>query len=112
MQFSTAPDLRGELALDGMLECPCCLGILRRPVALPCGHSLCKSCLTRLPFVSSGVRYCPLCRGIIPHIDLHVNQPLDAVTEALRAGQNHARPKAHHPPCVVSSHYYRWHDER
>jgi len=111
LRYSTDPDQRGDLSLDGMLECPCCLGILRRPVALPCGHSLCKSCLMRLPFVSSGVRNCPLCRGIIPHIDLHVNEHLHAVTEALRAGPNLAEPKAHHPPCVMSSHDFWWRNE-
>jgi len=112
LRYGTEPELRGELALDCMLECPCCLGILRRPVALPCGHSLCRSCLTRLPFSSAGTRSCPLCRSTIPHIYLHVNEPLDAVTEALRRAQNLVRPQAHHPPCVMSSSDYRWQEER
>mmetsp|Transcript_22430 Transcript_22430/g.40007 ORF Transcript_22430/g.40007 Transcript_22430/m.40007 type:complete len:273 (-) Transcript_22430:11-829(-) len=73
------------LAIDAMLECPCCLGILRRPVGLPCGHSLCRGCLTRLPFSAAGVRNCPLCRAAILHTHLRVNEPLDAVTEALHA---------------------------
>jgi len=96
LRFCTEPELSGDLALDDRLECPCCLGILRRPVALPCGHSLCRGCLTRLRFTSAGIRYCPMCRSIIPHMDLHVNESLDAVVEALHAMQN-VVSKAHHP---------------
>mmetsp|Transcript_62661 Transcript_62661/g.136079 ORF Transcript_62661/g.136079 Transcript_62661/m.136079 type:complete len:228 (-) Transcript_62661:147-830(-) len=77
-------ELHDGLAMDILLECPCCLGILRRPVALPCGHSLCRGCLMRLPHVGrTDTRQCPLCRAIIPRMRLHVNEPLDAVTEAL-----------------------------
>jgi len=83
----------GELCEDGltledMLQCPCCLGILKRPVALPCGHSLCRGCLMRLQIMSSpdapaGSRRCPLCRATVPRVRLHENTQLDVVTEAL-----------------------------
>jgi len=86
-------------SLETLLQCPCCLGILRRPIGLPCGHSLCRSCLMSLPVAleergpaaadeqrSSG-RRCPLCRAGIPRVRLHVNERLDRVTEALRAFQ-------------------------
>lgn len=87
LRFSVEHSQDGRRSMDSMLECPCCLCILRRPVALPCGHSLCRVCLMRLPFTPSHIRRCPLCRATIPHIHLSVNETLDAVTEALRACQ-------------------------
>lgn len=84
--------LQGELydgvPLDAALQCPCCLGMLRRPLGLPCGHSLCRSCFLRLPapVSSGGLRRCPLCRADVPRgVHLSVNEHLDAVSEALHA---------------------------
>ena len=43
-------------------ECPVCYADFRRdgatPMVLPCGHSVCRPCLRRLP----APRRCPLCR--------------------------------------------------
>jgi len=84
--------LQGELCdgipLDMSLQCPCCLGMLRRPLGLPCGHSLCRACFMRLPAsaMTGGVRRCPLCRADIPRgVHISVNEHLDAVSEALHA---------------------------
>jgi len=82
------------LSLDEHLQCPCCLGVLRRPVALPCGHTLCRGCLMRLPCPSTGDRQCPLCRAPIPRVRLHVNEQLDAVTEALHVLHSMTRTRA------------------
>uniref|UniRef100_A0A7R9ZYW0 RING-type domain-containing protein n=1 Tax=Pyrodinium bahamense TaxID=73915 RepID=A0A7R9ZYW0_9DINO len=87
LQLGVEGELCDGLSLDAVLQCPCCLGTLRRPVALPCGHSLCRGCLMRLPVSSlavGGARRCPLCRADIPReVHLHVNEHLDAVSEAL-----------------------------
>lgn len=81
-------DLCDGIPLDDVLQCPCCLGLLRRPVGLPCGHTLCRGCLMRLPVIPSEVRgqptrRCPLCRAEIPRVHLAVNEQLDVVAEAL-----------------------------
>lgn len=84
LRHSVEYDFNDCLPLDAMLQCPCCLGILRRPVGLPCGHSFCRGCLMRLmPSAAEMARRCPLCRAAIPQMRLHVNEPLDAVSEAL-----------------------------
>jgi len=48
-------------------SCVICLGELRRPVELPCGHMFCADCLLRL--ISQERRFrsqsCPMCRGIL-----------------------------------------------
>jgi len=93
LNYGKQRDVHEGPSLNAILECPCCLVTLRRPVALPCGHSLCRSCLMRLPCSTVGVRHCPLCRAVIPRIELHVNEPLDAFTEALRAYDILPRPR-------------------
>jgi len=73
------------LALDESLSCPCCLSIFRQPIALPCGHSLCRSCYARISAQAAAARRCPLCRADLPQCELRVNLALGAVCDALRA---------------------------
>jgi len=91
------------IPLDRVLECPCCLGILRRPVSLPCGHSLCRSCLGRLPVAGLSERYCPLCRRTVPRNPLlNVNENLDAVCEALYVFKAMAEKERGSQPGVIA----------
>ncbi|XP_060731962.1 nuclear factor 7, brain-like isoform X1 [Tachysurus vachellii] len=43
------------------LSCPVCYDIYKDPVALSCGHSVCKVCLQRF-WETKSVRECPICR--------------------------------------------------
>ena len=63
---SLSSRLEVALPLDGvagagtqLLDCSSCEGFIAVPVCLPCGHSLCRSCLEQL---SSAHAPCPRCR--------------------------------------------------
>lgn len=85
LNYGEGRDPRGSLALDELLTCPCCLTIYRQPIALPCGHSLCRCCFARISVQPAAMRRCPLCRTEIPQCDLRVNLALAAVCDSLRA---------------------------
>ncbi len=56
----TAPaDVRCKL-----LDCPSCEGFMLQPLCLPCGHSMCKSCVYRPPWGGGvdGDVLCSTCR--------------------------------------------------
>ncbi|XP_054436544.1 tripartite motif-containing protein 5-like isoform X2 [Pteronotus mesoamericanus] len=48
------------------VTCPICLGLLREPMSLDCGHTFCQACITansKEPMVSKeGESSCPVCR--------------------------------------------------
>ncbi|CAE7804313.1 Lonrf3 [Symbiodinium sp. CCMP2592] len=49
--------------LRNQLECPLCLGLLCQPSSLPCGHTLCRTCLARtLDHAFDAPPACPMCR--------------------------------------------------
>mmetsp|Transcript_104453 Transcript_104453/g.248510 ORF Transcript_104453/g.248510 Transcript_104453/m.248510 type:complete len:385 (+) Transcript_104453:61-1215(+) len=73
------------VSLEEVLTCPCCLSIFRQPIALPCGHSLCRGCYVRVFSQSTSARRCPLCRTDLPRFDIKVNVALTAVSDALRS---------------------------
>lgn len=85
LNYGESRDPRGCLALDDLLACPCCFVIFRQPVALTCGHSLCRSCFARISSQPPHMRRCPLCRADFPQCDLKVNLALSAVCDSLRA---------------------------
>eukprot|EP00435_Cladocopium_sp_Y103_P046935 s758_g13.t1 len=50
--------------LRSQLECPLCLGLLWEPSSIPCGHTLCRSCLARtLDHAFDTSPSCPMCRA-------------------------------------------------
>lgn len=44
-----------------VLECPSCDGFMNKPICLPCGHSLCKSCIERPSDSTRTSLLCPSC---------------------------------------------------
>lgn len=46
------------------LDCPNCEGFMAQPVCLPCGHSLCKSCIEKT--MKLGGVVCPKCMQPVP----------------------------------------------
>lgn len=50
--------------LEELLTCPVCQDIFRDPRQLPCGHSMCQSCLNNLlEHSSNSPLRCPDCRA-------------------------------------------------
>jgi len=96
LNYGEGRDPRSCLALDELLACPCCLTIFRQPIALPCGHSLCRSCFARVSSQPPASRRCPLCRADLPQCDLRVNLALAAVCDSLRAFRAVSRPRTNH----------------
>ncbi|CAE7251967.1 TRIM31 [Symbiodinium natans] len=91
LNFTEASNPDG-VALEEVLTCPCCLSIFRQPIALPCGHNLCRGCYIQVFSQPASSRRCPLCRTDLPRFELRVNVALAAVSDSLRAFQTIRRP--------------------
>lgn len=48
-----------------LFDCPYCEGFMAKPVCLPCGHSLCKSCTEKTTKQCNKI-VCPTCRNSVP----------------------------------------------
>ncbi|XP_019899958.1 E3 ubiquitin-protein ligase TRIM47-like isoform X2 [Esox lucius] len=80
------------------ISCSICLGLLKNPVTIPCGHSYCigciKGCLDQKEY--NGICSCPQCRQtFIPRPILKRNATLAVVVRKLKTKRN-AAPPGHH----------------
>ncbi|XP_053297960.1 E3 ubiquitin-protein ligase TRIM39 [Pleuronectes platessa] len=67
--------------------CPICLDVLTDPVATPCGHNFCKSCITQHWAVNTPCR-CPMCKEVFySRPELRVNTLISQMAAQFRQTQ-------------------------
>lgn len=60
---------RSGLPVMRHLDCAYCAGFMVQPVCLPCGHSVCKSCVDKT-VVGGDLVVCPACNQTFPYVPL------------------------------------------
>ncbi|KAM9531154.1 tripartite motif-containing protein 16-like isoform 2-T14 [Salvelinus alpinus] len=86
---------QGDLLDQDQFCCSVCLGLLKEPVTIPCGHSYCRSCIEGCwdQDVLKGVYSCPQCRETFtPRPNLRKNNMLAELEEKLRKTGLQAAP--------------------
>ncbi|XP_060742244.1 nuclear factor 7, brain-like [Tachysurus vachellii] len=73
-----------SLLSEDLLLCPMCVDVFTDPVTTPCGHNLCKSCLTQCWDMSQHCR-CPLCnKKFTKRPELKINTTLREVADLFK----------------------------
>lgn len=78
----------------------------RRPRSLPCGHTLCEECASKL-FTNGKIR-CPTCQQIYTYKifkDITINRELEDVIDRLALLSTESGPKLHHGKCEEHGNY-------
>ncbi|XP_060746155.1 E3 ubiquitin-protein ligase TRIM39-like [Tachysurus vachellii] len=89
---SVSHDSRSLLSKD-LLLCPICVDVLTDPVTTPCGHNLCKSCLTQCWDMSQHCR-CPLCnKKFTKRPELKINTTQRDVADRFKKNSGSDKPE-------------------
>ncbi|CDQ99253.1 unnamed protein product [Oncorhynchus mykiss] len=87
---------QGVLLDQNQFCCSVCLDLLKEPVAIPCGHSYCRSCIEGYwDQDDQGIYSCPQCnQTFTPRPTLRKNNMLAEVVETLKKTGLQAAPPA------------------
>ncbi|XP_045548950.1 uncharacterized protein isoform X3 [Salmo salar] len=87
---------QGVLLEKEQFCCSVCLDLLKEPVAIPCGHSYCRSCIEGYwDQDDQGIYSCPQCnQTFTPRPTLRINNMLAEVVETLKKTGLQAAPPA------------------
>ncbi|XP_019112785.1 E3 ubiquitin/ISG15 ligase TRIM25 isoform X3 [Larimichthys crocea] len=87
--------------LEEMLTCPVCQDIFKDPRQLPCGHSMCMSCLENMMDHTSDMPFrCPDCRGYFGHtIAVQKSYALANIAEDFRVNRRSRDEQKKHVYC-------------
>ncbi|KAL0213723.1 hypothetical protein P9112_005907 [Eukaryota sp. TZLM1-RC] len=79
------PSLQMNLSAEALsaFNCSCCLGLLKSPVSLSCGHSFCKSCIESW---CKDHKNCPSCRASVEHASFNVNVVMMNILDQMLKG--------------------------
>ncbi|XP_060731419.1 E3 ubiquitin-protein ligase TRIM39-like [Tachysurus vachellii] len=82
-----------SLLSKDLLLCPICVDVFTDPVTTPCGHNLCKSCLTQCWDMNQHCR-CPLCNQIFTkRPELKINTTLREVADHFKKKSGSEKPE-------------------
>ncbi|XP_059208086.1 E3 ubiquitin-protein ligase TRIM21-like [Centropristis striata] len=100
----------GDLLSEDQFRCPICLDVFADPVALPCGHNFCKTCITNY-WDRNAISQCPMCKEIFStRPELRVNKLIShmvaqfkqtAQQEAKKSNADLQRAGSEHISCDI-----------
>ena len=97
------------------LDCAYCTGFMVQPVCLPCGHSVCRSCLEKT-VVGGDLLACPSCSQTFPCVPAGFSSNSDSNSERRRSGGNsgaaHAATISRKPTLILQNALLKWYPER
>ena len=88
------------------LDCAYCIGFMVQPVCLPCGHSVCKSCLDKT-VVGGDILACPYCSQAFPSMPLGFSSSDSGGVES----NGDAKASFRRPTLMLQNALLKWYPE-
>ena len=95
------------------LDCAYCIGFMVQPVCLPCGHSVCKSCLEKTT-VGGDLLACPNCSQTFPCVPVGFGYNSGSSSRGQRTGSgDRATPStdSRRPTLMLQNALFKWYPE-
>ena len=92
------------------LDCAYCTGFMVQPVCLPCGHSVCKSCLQKTA-VGGDLLACPSCSQTFPCVPLGFGSNSGSSSENGHGGRTASSADYRRPTLMLQNALLKWYPE-